>query len=391
MFDGVGDDALTDATSDLATIRRLFIEVNGEHPITEADEAYVREHFTPASSDQLADIAARRLPLPGYLLTDGTPMVADVSECLEAAGGVEQLHDWFVAFWPDDPGTAESEWADFLSGQYVCLRTVNPVSIRRKTMLIEQARAAVDVLRTDPRDELAQGALAEAVDGGIGVEGLDKLLLPMTGYDRRRFGGPTSRDIWVDAVRAEFHNPQPPQLPIRTERLTLRRTIPEDAAAMARAWADPEFARYLLLPQQNQAEVTFATLRRSKPSEDGQHRMLTLVMEHEGTAVGNVVLILEGAGLTTAEIGWTIHPWAAGKGLATEAARVLMALAFEHYGVRRVVANLDAANERSAALAERLGMRRETHRLADFWSKGRWTDSFDYAILREEWEALQRT
>jgi RimJ/RimL family protein N-acetyltransferase len=389
MFDGVGDDALTDPSSDLEIVRKRYREVNGEHPMTEADEAYVREHFTPASSDQLADIAAGRLPLPGYLLTDGTPMVADVSECLEAAGGIEQLHDWFAEFWPDDPPTAESEWADFLSGQYVCLRRLNPVAIRRKTRMIEQARAAVDVLRSDPRDELAQGALAEAIDGGLGVEGLDRILLPMTGYDRLRFGGPTSRDIWIDAVRAEFHSPEPPRLPIHTERLTLRRAVPEDAEAMARAWADPDFARYLLLPQQNHAEVAFATLMRSKPLE-APHRTLGLVMEHEGTAIGDVILMLEGAGVSYAEIGWTVHPWAAGQGLATEAARALLALAFEHYGVRRVVANLDAANGRSAALAERLGMRREVHRLADFWSKGRWTDSYEYAILREEWEAQQR-
>lgn len=389
MFDGVGDDALSDPTGDLATVRRLFAEVNGEHPMSEADDAYVREHFVPASVEMLADIAAGRLPLPGYLLADGTPMVADVSASIEAAGGVERLHDWFAEFWPDDPATAESEWSAFLSGQYVCLRRLNPLSIRRKTAMVEQARVAVDRLREDPRDELAQGALAEAVDGGLGVMGLDKILLPMTGYDRRRFGGPTVRDVWVDAVRAEFHNPQPPALPIRTERLVLRQTIPEDAAAMARAWADPDFVEFLLLPQQNPAEVTFATLQRSKPPESPEHRMLGLVIEHEGTAVGDVVLFLEGAGLTMAEIGWTMHPWAAGKGLATEAARAVLALAFEHYGVRRVLANLDAANKRSAALAERLGMRRETHRLADFWSKGRWTDSFEYAILRGEWEAQQ--
>ncbi len=391
MFDRVGDDALTDTSSDLAIVRRLFVEVNGEHPMTEADDAYAREHFTPATPEQLAEIAAGRLPLPGYLLTDGTPMVADVSESIEAAGGIEHLHDWFVEFWPDDPATAEREWGDFLSGQYVCLHKLNPISIRRKTAMVEQARAAVDVLREDPRDELAQGALAEAVDGGLGVMGLDKILLPMTGYDRLRFGGRSVRDIWIDAVRAEFHNTQPPALPIHTERLTLRRTVPADAPAMARAWADPEFARYLLLPEQNLAEVTFATLQRSKPPADGPHRMLGLVMEHEGEAVGDVVLFFEGAGLTMAEMGWTMHPWAAGRGLATEAARALLALAFEHYGVRRVVANLDAANERSAAMAERLGMRRETHRRADFWSKGRWTDSFEYAMLREEWEARQGT
>jgi len=390
MFDGVGDDALTDPTDDLATVRRLFIEVNGEHPMTEADEAYVREHFAPATPAQLADIAAGRLPLPGYLLTDGTPMVADVSDCLEAAGGIEHLHDWFVEFWPDDPATAEREWDHFLSGQYVCLRKLDPVSIRRRTWMVDQARRAVDALRADPRDELAQGSLAEAVDGGLAVQGLDALLLPMTGYDRSRFGGPTVRDLWVDAVRAEFHNPQPPQLPIHTERLTLRRILREDATAMARAWADAGFVEFLLLPQQNPAEVAFETFRRAQPLEAGEpHRMLALVLEHEGIAVGNVVLFFEGTQTTCAEIGWTLHPWASGKGLATEAARAILALAFEHYGVRRVVANLDAANERSAALAERLGMRREVHRLADFWSKGRWTDSYEYAILREEWEALK--
>jgi RimJ/RimL family protein N-acetyltransferase len=382
MFDGVGDDALTDPTADLEAIRARYREVNGEHPMTEADEAYVREHFSRAPVEQLADIAAGRLPLPGYLLND--------SESIPAAGGTERLHDWFVEFWPDEPATAESEWGDFLSGQYVCLRKLNPISIRRKSAMVDQARVAVDALRVDPRDEIAQGALAEAVDGGLGIDGLDKMLLPMTGYDRLRFGGPTVRDIWVDAVRAEFHNPQPPQLPIHTERLTLRRALLEDATAMTRAWADPGFVEFLLLPQQNPAEVAFETYRRSQPLDaEEPHRMLALVLEHEGTAVGNVVLFFEGAGLTTAEIGWTLHPWVAGKGLATEAARVILTLAFEHYGVRRVVANLDAANERSAALAERLGMRRETHRLADFWSKGQWTDSFEYAILREEWEAQQ--
>jgi len=381
----VGDDALTD----LEAIRDRFREVNGEHLMTAADEAYAREHFTPARLEELADIAAGRLPLPGYLLSDGTPMVADIGECLSAAGGVEQLHDWFVEFWPDDQATAAGEWRNFLSGQHVCLRTLNPVSIRRTSVMIEQARAAVDVLRAEPRDEIAQGALAEAVDGGIGVTGLDTLLLPMTGYDRLRFGGPTVRDVWVHAVQAEFHNPQPPHLPIHTARLTLRRTILEDSAATARAWAEPEFVRYLLHPEQNPAEVAFETYQRSQPSVDGQHRGLGLVMEHEGTAVGSVGLFFQGAGVSCAEMWWTIHPWAAGQGLASEAAHVLLSLAFEHYGVRRVVANLDADNERSAAMAERLGMRRESHRLGDFWSKGRWTDSYDYAILRDDWQAQQ--
>jgi RimJ/RimL family protein N-acetyltransferase len=63
-------------------------------------------------------------------------------------------------------------------------------------------------------------------------------------------------------------------------------------------------------------------------------------------------------------------------------------LAFDHYGVHRVTAQLDARNARSAALCERLGMRRESHKLRDFWSKGEWTDSFEYAVLAEEWRGI---
>jgi RimJ/RimL family protein N-acetyltransferase len=191
-------------------------------------------------------------------------------------------------------------------------------------------------------------------------------------------------------VPAEFHNPQVPDLPIHTERLTLRRAVPADAPAMSRARADAGFMEFLLMPVQNEAEAAFAVYQRSQPYKPGEpHRVLGLVMDHEGTAVGDVILMFEGPGTSLMEIGWTVHPWAAGQGFATEAARVALALAFEHYGVRRVVANLDALNDRSAALAERLGMRREVHRIADFWSKGRWTDSYEYAILRSEWEAQQ--
>ena len=30
-------------------------------------------------------------------------------------------------------------------------------------------------------------------------------------------------------------------------------------------------------------------------------------------------------------------------------------------------------------------MRREAHKRRDYWSKGEWTDSFEYAVLADEW------
>jgi RimJ/RimL family protein N-acetyltransferase len=227
--------------------------------------------------------------------------------------------------------------------------------------------------------------LGEAVDGVLAVPGLDFLLRPMTAYDRLRFGGPTARELWVDGPRAEFLTPQPPVWPLRTERLVLRPYEPADAEAFVDAWASEEWSSMLLTRPMNRAEVTETVRRRTEaPSPE---LVGLVVTTHDGTVVGDSLLHLQGTGLSEGEIGWTILPEHGGRGYATEAARAVLRLGFEHFGLRRIVATLDARNDRSAALCERLGMRREAHKLGDFWSKGTWTSSCEYGLLREEWQA----
>jgi RimJ/RimL family protein N-acetyltransferase len=378
----VGDDTLTQSVHD------RYVAVNGDHPMTAEDDAYVRELFLPATPQAMELMLADRLPLPSYVLSDGTPMVPpDHVRPAEVAGGVERLHDWFVAFWEDDPATGEQEWVAYLSGQYVCLREVLPMRIKQKAERIAEAAAAVDLLRRDPHDPVARGMLGEAVDGVLAVPGLDSLLRPMTAYDRLRFGGPTVREQWVDAPRAEFLTPVPPTWPLRTERLVLRPFEPGDAEAFAVGWASEDWTSLLLSRPMNRAEVGEMVRRRMEPG-DGTFIGLA-VATHDGTVVGDSMLHLQGTGLSEGEIGWTVLPGLGGRGYATEAARAVLRLGFEHFGLRRIVANLDARNERSAALCERLGMRREVDRVGDFWSKGTWTSSYEYALLREEWAAGQ--
>jgi RimJ/RimL family protein N-acetyltransferase len=376
----VGDDTLKQSVHD------RFVAVNGDHPMTAEDDAYVRENFVPASVEAMELMLADRLPLPSYVLGDGTPMVpADHGRAAEIAGGVDRLHDWFVAFWEGDPATGELEWVAYLSGQYVCLHEVLPIRIKQRAERIAEAAAAVDLLRQDPHDPVARGMLGEAVDGVLGVPGLDSILRPMTAYDRLRLGGPTVREQWVDAPRAEFLTPVPPAWPLRTERLVLRPYEPADAEAFAVGWASEEWTSLLLSRPMNRAEVAEMVRRRMEPG-DGLFIGLA-VATHDGTVVGDSMLHLQGTGLSEGEIGWTVLPGHGGHGYATEAARAVLRLGFEHFGLRRIVANLDARNDRSAALCQRLGMRREVDRVGDFWSKGTWTSSYEYALLREEWAA----
>ncbi|MER5781777.1 DUF6058 family natural product biosynthesis protein [Streptomyces mobaraensis] len=183
-----------------------FREVNGDHPMTGADDAYVSAQFVTleelcATHGRDADavrrlMLGRRLPLPGYLRSDGAEMVpADLFALADEAGGVELLEGWFTAHWAD-PAAGEAEWNAYLSGQYVCLHSVTPVAIQRKEYLTAAIGAAAD--------EPDAGSARWSARLHALVDELDALEPAFTAYDRLRFGGPTSRDICVDAVRARF-------------------------------------------------------------------------------------------------------------------------------------------------------------------------------------------
>lgn len=232
----------------------------------------------------------------------------------------------------------------------------------RRQRLLEQAAAALKVLAEDPRDPVGRGALGEAVAGLAEVP------------------------AELERARRRFLVIGPPDLPLRTERLLLRRVRLDDAAALHDYYGREDVARHLLHPPYTLVETLGEVRRRTRPpGPDEDDATLGLVVELDGRVVGDVVLMLKPPSYVQAEIGWVIHPDVAGRGIATEAARALLDLAFGHYGVLRVHAELDARNDRSAALAERLGMRREAHRISDYWSKGEWTDSLQYGLTAEEW------
>ncbi|MGN0064729.1 MAG: GNAT family N-acetyltransferase [Nocardioides sp.] len=361
--------------------------------MTPQDEEYARAHFVPAGEESLRLTTAGVLPPPSYVLPDGTAMVPrDHLALVELAGGPEHVEAWYVDALQQvgfSPERARATWADVLAGRRTELVSVLPTFVVDAERRVAQAAAALAVLADAPagtaRRHDALASLHEAVEGGFGVRGLDQVLLPLPPHDAAGPDGAAPlRRTWVDEVRTRWFSPVPPELPVRTERLVLREPRLSDAADLADAYGDPAFMRYLLTEPMTPAEVQVMLWRRREPGVP--HRTLALTVEADGRAVGDLVLMLQGTALLTAELGWTVHPAHAGLGYATEAARALIRIAFEHYDVRRIVANLDGDNERSAALAERLGMRREVDRVDDFWSKGRWTPSYEYALLREEWD-----
>nr|WP_270239634.1 GNAT family protein [Kocuria marina] len=111
------------------------------------------------------------------------------------------------------------------------------------------------------------------------------------------------------------------------------------------------------------------------------------MIERERTPIGDVLLWRTEMHPRIAEVGWVLDPAHAGQGFAREAVAEVLRVAFEHYGLHRVVAQMDARNTASARLATAVGMRREAHMRQDWWNKGEWTDTLVFGMLAEDRDA----
>ena len=182
-----------------------------------------------------------------------------------------------------------------------------------------------------------------------------------------------------------------PTYPIETARLSLRPLGQEDLEAMFAIRSRPDVARYLYWEPRSREEVadSIATSR-STLEDEGQALRLAVVRRDLGFVIGDVLLGWESRQHMQGEIGFIIHPDHQGKGFATEAAREMLKLGFQGLGLHRIVGRCEDRNAASAAVMERLGMRREGHFIANEWIKGEWQGGFVYAMLSEEWDAITR-
>lgn len=172
---------------------------------------------------------------------------------------------------------------------------------------------------------------------------------------------------------------------LETERLVLRPFEETDAEGLHACLGDEEVVRYEPYGAMTMEECRLEAARRASDEA------FWAVCLADGTLIGN--LYLSGADeFGTREIGYVFARACWYKGYATEAARRLMAYAFERLATRRIIALCDTRNAASFALMERLGMRREGEFKknvgfkTDAHGNTIWTDSYQYAILKEEFE-----
>lgn len=178
------------------------------------------------------------------------------------------------------------------------------------------------------------------------------------------------------------------QLHHETERLLLRPFEAGDLDAFFDIYSREEVHRYLYsepLDKQKAAERLEREIAATRIEKEGDFIALAVVLRSTGALIGDLTLGMPSATHKQGDIGYIVHPDHQGNGYASEAVAYLLDIAFRQLGLHRVSAELEARNEASARVLEKLGMRREAHLIENELNKGEWQSGITSAILDREW------
>jgi len=148
---------------------------------------------------------------------------------------------------------------------------------------------------------------------------------------------------------------------IRTERLTLRAWRTSEVERFCEIYGDERVWRWLGAHPAPLTDPVLAAdrIERWEALITGPFGVWAVVPDGSETPAGTVILLQlpddDGVPTDDVEVGWHFAPDTWGRGYATEAARVLLARAWDH-GLAEVHAVVYPGNDRSMAVTQRLGM-----------------------------------
>lgn len=109
----------------------------------------------------------------------------------------------------------------------------------------------------------------------------------------------------------------------------------------------------------------------------------------EGKMVGGVLFFPVETRVLATEVGYWLGESATGRGLVTRAVSAMLDYAFTTHGLHRIVLQAEVSNEKSIAVAKRLGFKPEGVRRAAGVNHGQYVDMAAFSMLAEEWATLR--
>jgi RimJ/RimL family protein N-acetyltransferase len=148
---------------------------------------------------------------------------------------------------------------------------------------------------------------------------------------------------------------------LETERLLLRRLVPEDLPALYALYRDEEIRRYfpegVLSYEETKEELEWFLNGHPRHPELG---LWATIYKSNGAFIGRCGLLpwtIEGR--DEVEVAYLLDKAYWGKGLASEAAQGIVRYAREQLGLTRLICLIEAQNQASINVATRIGMQLE--------------------------------
>jgi RimJ/RimL family protein N-acetyltransferase len=170
-------------------------------------------------------------------------------------------------------------------------------------------------------------------------------------------------------------------LPRIAKDVVVRRLAPPDLRDFQSYRNDPQVALYQGWSSQSDADAAdfIDEAQRATLFAPNCWCQLGIALRESNTLIGDIGLFISGDALE-AEIGFSLHPGAQGRGLAKQAVAAVIAMVFEHTPARRVIGVTDARNAASIKLMQALSMEQVAASEAVF--KGEACTELTFALVR---------
>ena len=143
---------------------------------------------------------------------------------------------------------------------------------------------------------------------------------------------------------------------LETERLRLRKFVPQDADALAAVLGDPGAMQYYPAAFDRQGVEAWIARNIDRYRRNG-YGLWAILLKDSGELIGDCGCTLqEVEGQGEIEIGYHVRRDLWGKGYATEAAAACIECAFTKLGAKRVISMIRPENVQSRRVAEKNGL-----------------------------------
>ncbi len=178
---------------------------------------------------------------------------------------------------------------------------------------------------------------------------------------------------------------------LRTRRLFLRPITPDDVNDIHNYACNLENVTYMLFGP-NTEQDTKAFVNEVIHTNHATPRLnydFAVILTETGEFIGTCGIYLN-KNCDEAHLSWILNKRYWQKGYGTELASELLRFGFEDLKAHRILATCDTENYGSYRVMERNHMRREAHFKKNKLIHEQWRDEFLYAILHDEWLALNQ-